>query len=138
MTPSKKDSSTESDKTDSAKFEKLKEKFRKEGSKPGAEERVKKSFFSYFKKNESNISFGSQIEKIYDLLISGKLSGGDKALIIGALLYFINPFDLVPDIAPIVGFLDDMGVIGLVYRYLSNRSLEASGAPGAGKNDNNA
>lgn len=118
---------------DDKKFEKLKEQFIKEGSQPGAEDKLKKSFFSYFKANKNKISFGNQIEKIYDLLISGKLTKTDKAVIIGALLYFINPFDMIPDITPIVGFLDDMGIIGLVYRYLSNRSAES-----LGKNDNNA
>src|SRR5690606_37555714 len=83
-------------------FKRLKEEFARAGSQPGAEEKVRKSFWSYFKKNKANISFGNQIEKIYDLLISGKLSGADKAIIIGALLYFINPFDVIPDLTPIL------------------------------------
>jgi uncharacterized membrane protein YkvA (DUF1232 family) len=106
------------------KFEELKKKLIKEGSKPGAEDEVKKNFWAYFKKHEGNISFGEQIEKIYDLMTSGNLSNTDKALIIGALVYFINPFDLVPDIIPFVGFVDDMTVIALVYRYLTNRAFE--------------
>lgn len=113
------------------KDKKLKEKLFEAGSKPGAEEQVRKRFVDYFKKNKSNIGFGQQIEKIYDLLTSGQLNGRDKAIIIGALLYFINPFDLMPDITPILGFVDDMGVIGLVYRYLSNRSFDVTGEPSA-------
>jgi uncharacterized membrane protein YkvA (DUF1232 family) len=106
------------------KFEELKKKLIKEGSKPGAEEEVKKNFWQYFRKHEGNISFAEQIEKIYDLMTSGSLSTTDKALIIGALVYFINPFDLVPDVIPFVGFVDDMTVIALVYRYLTNRAFE--------------
>lgn len=112
---------------DESSHQNLKEKLKAAGSKPGAEERVRKKFFDYFKKNESNISFGRQLEQIYDLLSSKKLNKQDKALIIGALLYFINPFDIMPDITPFVGFIDDMSVIALVYRYLSNRAAEASG-----------
>ncbi|MES2769525.1 MAG: YkvA family protein [Bdellovibrionota bacterium] len=108
---------------------KLKDKLYEAGSKPGAEEKVKKHFFQYFKKNKHTIGFGQQIEKIYDLLTSGKLNNKDKAIIIGALLYFINPFDLLPDITPLLGFIDDMGVIGLVYRYLTNRSFDVTGEP---------
>jgi uncharacterized membrane protein YkvA (DUF1232 family) len=104
----------------------LKEKLINLGSQRDAEGKVQRTFWSYFKKNESNISFGEEIEKIYDHLTSGKLSNIDKALIIGALIYFIDPFDLVPDVIPFVGFLDDMAVIGFVYRYLSNRALEVN------------
>lgn len=109
---------------DSKKDQDLKEKLFKAGSQPGSEEEVKKRFFDYFKKNKSSIGFGHQVEKIYDLLTSGQLNTRDKAIIVGALLYFINPFDLIPDITPLLGFIDDMGVIGLVYRYLTNRSAE--------------
>jgi uncharacterized membrane protein YkvA (DUF1232 family) len=108
---------------------KVKDKLYEAGSKPGAEEKVRKHFFEYFKKNKHSIGFGQQIEKIYDLLTSGQLNTRDKAIIIGALLYFINPFDLLPDITPLLGFIDDMGMIGLVYRYLTNRSFEVTGEP---------
>lgn len=36
------------------------------------------------------------------------------AAAVGAILYFVNPFDLIPDIIPGVGYLDDAGVIGFV------------------------
>ena len=34
-----------------------------------------------------------------------------KTAIIGALGYFISPIDAIPDITPIVGFADDLGVL---------------------------
>lgn len=36
-----------------------------------------------------------------------------KATIYGALGYFIVPFDLIPDVMPVVGFGDDLGALGL-------------------------
>ena len=36
-----------------------------------------------------------------------------KNVIFGALGYFILPLDLVPDILPIVGFADDLSVLGM-------------------------
>ncbi len=104
------------------------DKLEKEGAREGAEDRVRRDFFSYFKKVEKKLSFGRQIEKIYDLLVSGKLSRRDKAIVIGALIYFINPLDLIPDPTLFIGFLDDMGVIALVYRYLSHRADDESSA----------
>jgi uncharacterized membrane protein YkvA (DUF1232 family) len=35
-------------------------------------------------------------------------------LSIAAIIYFVNPFDLIPDFIPIVGFLDDAGVLAFV------------------------
>jgi uncharacterized membrane protein YkvA (DUF1232 family) len=34
-----------------------------------------------------------------------------KRTIIGALVYFLLPFDLVADLAPLVGFSDDLSVL---------------------------
>ncbi len=35
-----------------------------------------------------------------------------KAVIIGALGYLIFPLDIVTDIIPVIGFIDDLGVLG--------------------------
>lgn len=47
-----------------------------------------------------------------------------KATIIGALGYFILPFDLIPDVAIGLGFTDDLGALGLaliqVAMYIDN------------------
>ena len=36
------------------------------------------------------------------------------ALAMGALLYFLNPLDLIPDMILFAGYLDDVAVIGMV------------------------
>jgi len=41
-----------------------------------------------------------------------------KSVVVAALLYFIAPIDAVPDFAPFVGFLDDIGVIAWTLRFL--------------------
>lgn len=48
---------------------------------------------------------------LYYALISPNTLGWAKTAIISALAYFICPFDLTPDIVPIVGFLDDLAIL---------------------------
>ncbi len=46
-----------------------------------------------------------------------------KGLCVGALGYFISPFDIIPDVVPIIGFTDDLAVLLLtasaVSRYIT-------------------
>ena len=39
--------------------------------------------------------------------------------LIAALLYFINPLDLIPDFILSIGFLDDLSVLGFIYNKYS-------------------
>ena len=39
-------------------------------------------------------------------------------LAIAAVLYFVNPFDLVPDFLPLTGLVDDVAVLAFVLRSL--------------------
>ncbi|MGF7535321.1 YkvA family protein [Bacillus mexicanus] len=36
-----------------------------------------------------------------------------KTVIIGALGYFIFPFDIIPDLTPVVGYSDDLAALGV-------------------------
>lgn len=51
-----------------------------------------------------------------------------KAVIYGALAYFILPTDAIPDLAPLVGYTDDLGAlaaaIGMVSLYISDEVKE--------------
>jgi uncharacterized membrane protein YkvA (DUF1232 family) len=42
------------------------------------------------------------------------------AILVAALLYFLNPFDAVPDIIPVVGYVDDVSVVAWVIKTLKN------------------
>lgn len=41
-------------------------------------------------------------------------------LIVAAIIYFLNPLDLVPDIIPLTGLTDDFAVLVWVYNSVSN------------------
>ena len=55
---------------------------------------------------------------LFYALQSDKMSPKEKALIIGALGYFILPADLVPDIIPVAGFMDDAAALLAVIKML--------------------
>ena len=42
---------------------------------------------------------------------------------LAALLYFVNPFDLIPDFIPIIGQLDDILILGYLLKVL-NKEIE--------------
>lgn len=42
-----------------------------------------------------------------------------KALVLGGLLYVLLPLDLVPDLFPFLGWLDDAAVVALAWSFLS-------------------
>ena len=77
--------------------------------------------------------YSAAIREIYaDLqiilrLIKAWLAGDYKdislksiAVLIGAILYFLNPFDAIPDAIPVVGYVDDVGVVAWVLKTLKN------------------
>ncbi|HCN06045.1 MAG TPA: hypothetical protein DIS79_10535 [Bacteroidetes bacterium] len=47
------------------------------------------------------------------------LAWSSRAVILGALLYFVLPTDATPDFLPVIGYLDDTVVLGIVIRRLS-------------------
>ncbi len=44
-----------------------------------------------------------------------------KLLLIGAVVYVLFPVDLLPDVVPFLGWLDDLGVIGLTAALLAGK-----------------
>jgi len=48
-----------------------------------------------------------------------KISGTTLAYIGGAILYVVSPVDAIPDFLPIIGWTDDVAVVGFVVSRLS-------------------
>ena len=48
---------------------------------------------------------------LYFILVSEEVPIWAKAIVIGALGYFICPIDVIPDVIPIVGYSDDLVVM---------------------------
>lgn len=49
---------------------------------------------------------------------------GSIIAIIGALIYVLNPFDIIPDIIPGIGVLDDAAVIAFAFKLVHDDVME--------------
>lgn len=59
---------------------------------------------------------------LYKFIKDPKSDWKPKAAIVFTIVYLIWPIDLLPDIAPILGWLDDIGVTALAMTYLVHAS----------------
>lgn len=80
-------------------------KYQKEYSEKGLSDKIKK----VAKKAGAKVIY--IVLLLHKVLVSGDVSMADKAKIIGALGYFILPFDLIPDVVFGLGFTDDLAAL---------------------------
>ena len=71
------------------------------------------------------VTLGRQILLLYDMLRAWwndayPVPWKTAAAITAALLYFINPFDIVPDFIPVIGYLDDAVVVGACLKLIQS------------------
>lgn len=61
------------------------------------------------------------LAKLVQFVATGKyrkIAPKTMVLIIGAILYFISPFDLVPDFIPLLGYADDVTLLAWIFSSL--------------------
>jgi uncharacterized membrane protein YkvA (DUF1232 family) len=66
----------------------------------------------------SNIRFAKEVKALYRYMRDKSVPWYRKSIIVGALIYFITPIDLIPDFVPLFGYLDDLGVIMATVKFL--------------------
>src|SRR4029079_11705525 len=59
----------------------------------------------------AQIPFAEELLTAYYCAFDRNTPAHVRVALIGALLYFISPFDLIPDVLPIVGMTDDAAVL---------------------------
>jgi uncharacterized membrane protein YkvA (DUF1232 family) len=42
-----------------------------------------------------------------------------KLFVLATIVYVVSPLDFIPDLAPVVGWLDDLGLAGVAMMYLA-------------------
>ncbi len=61
---------------------------------------------------------------LYRYMIDPEIHWTRKVLVVGALVYFIVPADMIPDFTPLVGYLDDAAVLAAVIKTLGKGFLK--------------
>lgn len=63
-------------------------------------------------------SIASRIRRIPAYLTDSDVSIWKKLAVLVGVLYVLSPVDAVSDFIPVVGWLDDLGVLGLLYLFM--------------------
>lgn len=62
---------------------------------------------------------------LIDLLRDPRVSSADKAIVAGTIIYVISPIDILPDLIPFIGLVDDAYLIGISVLRILNRADRA-------------
>lgn len=86
-------------------------------------EYVEENLWSKLEKSGKKISFARDIVALYNFMKDPLVRWHRKAIVIAALIYFIVPIDAIPDLTPFFGYLDDLGVITALLKYLGSELM---------------
>ena len=85
---------------------------------------VEENLWGKLEKSGKRISFAKDILALYRYMKDPIVKWYRKAIVVAALIYFIVPIDSIPDITPLFGYLDDLGVITALLKYLGSELME--------------
>jgi uncharacterized membrane protein YkvA (DUF1232 family) len=73
------------------------------------------------RKNRSSIrGFIKHLIALKNYMLDRNVKWYKKSVVVAAILYFLAPLDAIPDVMPLVGYLDDMGVILWTVKFMGN------------------
>jgi uncharacterized membrane protein YkvA (DUF1232 family) len=84
---------------------------------------VDENLWGKLEKSGKRISFAKDILALYRYMKDPFVRWYRKAIVVAALIYFIFPIDTIPDITPLFGYLDDLGVITALLKYLGSELM---------------
>lgn len=86
-------------------------------------EYVDENLWGKLEKSGKRVSFAKDILALYRYMKDPLVKWFRKAIVVAALIYFIVPIDTIPDITPLFGYLDDLGVITALLKYLGSELM---------------
>jgi uncharacterized membrane protein YkvA (DUF1232 family) len=84
------------------------------------EETVQRGFWRKLKRYAARLPFVEDLLAAYYCAFDRETPFQVKAALIGALAYFVLPFDAIPDMLPVLGFADDAAVLATALRFVAS------------------
>src|SRR5580765_265091 len=83
-------------------------------------EGVRRRFWSKMKRVVAKLPFAEDLLAAYYCAFDKQTPRHVQASLLGAIAYFILPFDFVPDMLPILGFTDDAAILATALRVVAS------------------
>jgi len=80
---------------------------------------VRRRFWAKAKRFAAQLPFAEDLLTAYYCAFDRGTPFQVKAALVGALAYFVLPYDLVPDMLPVLGFADDAAVLAAAIRMVA-------------------
>ena len=105
--------------------------------------RLRQAFWPKFRRFAARLPFAEDLLAAYFCAFDRNTPRHVQVALIGALAYFVLPFDFVPDMLPLIGFTDDAAVLATAiklvashitpqHREAARRALARATAPASG------
>jgi uncharacterized membrane protein YkvA (DUF1232 family) len=83
--------------------------------------KVERRFWPTLKRAMRQLPFSRDVVAAYYCAMDPATPTRTRGILIGALAYFVMPFDLVPDLLAMVGFSDDIAVLTAAFAAISGQ-----------------
>ena len=83
-------------------------------------ESVRRRFWIKFKRVVAKLPFAEELLAAYYCAFDKQTPRHVQGALLGAIAYFVLPFDFVPDMLPVLGFTDDAAILATAIRMVAS------------------
>jgi uncharacterized membrane protein YkvA (DUF1232 family) len=83
-------------------------------------ESLRKQFWRKLKRVAARLPFAEDLLAAYYCAFDRQTPRHVQAALLGAIAYFVLPFDFIPDMLPVLGFTDDAAVLATAIRMVAS------------------
>ena len=86
-------------------------------------ESVRRRFWAKLKRVVAGLPFAEDLLAAYYCAFDRETPRHVQISLLGAIAYFILPFDFIPDMLPVLGFTDDAAILATAIRMVSSHIM---------------